>query len=553
MFNYLFYFYEEPISITLGSWISVGDIQINYGLLLDSLSMVVIVPVGIVTLAVLLYALDYMRHDPNRNRFYIILSIFAIFMTILVISDNYVMMFIGWEFVGVISYLLISFWNTRIAAMKSALSAILLNRMGDTLFVICIGCMLSYFHAVDFETIELMSPHVNTTLLNLLAIMLLIAATAKSAQLGLHGWLLSAMEGPTPVSALLHAATMVCSGVFVLVRSSFILEYTPSVLLTILWLGGITTLVSGLIAVVTNDIKRVIALSTMSQLAMMMIAIGSSAYDLAIYHLYCHAFFKALLFMSAGSIIHSYMSESQDMRKYGGLIQYLPFSYTAMLIASLSLMAIPGLTGYYSKDIIIETLYGTYSVSGYIMFYIATASATLTAIYSLRVLYLTFYNTPRGNKISYSNVHESYHMALPMSILAIYSIFLGYARDNVTFHLVMGLPHTNSFIETEYTLPAIIKLLPLILGLSLSLTLIYVYEFTYKISKSNIYNYFNQKIYYDQLLNNIIIRPVLKFGGALNVYTDNGLLKVLGSTGVGRLLINIPILIIINIIYIFII
>jgi len=195
MFNYLFYFYEEPISITLGSWISVGDIQINYGLLLDSLSMVVIVPVGIVTLAVLLYALDYMRHDPNRNRFYIILSIFAIFMTILVISDNYVMMFIGWEFVGVISYLLISFWNTRIAAMKSALSAILLNRMGDTLFVICIGCMLSYFHAVDFETIELMSPHVNTTLLNLLAIMLLIAATAKSAQLGLHGWLLSAMEG----------------------------------------------------------------------------------------------------------------------------------------------------------------------------------------------------------------------------------------------------------------------------------------------------------------------------------------------------------------------
>lgn len=195
MFNYLFYFYEEPISITLGSWISVGDIQINYGLLLDSLSMVVIVPVGIVTLAVLLYALDYMRHDPNRNRFYIILSIFAIFMTILVISDNYVMMFIGWEFVGVISYLLISFWNTRIAAMKSALSAILLNRMGDTLFVICIGCMLSYFHAVDFETIELMSPHINTTLLNLLAIMLLVAATAKSAQLGLHGWLLSAMEG----------------------------------------------------------------------------------------------------------------------------------------------------------------------------------------------------------------------------------------------------------------------------------------------------------------------------------------------------------------------
>lgn len=549
---WLIYFFEEPISIHLGTWFSVGDIIVNYGFLLDSLSMVVMVPVGIVTLCVLIYALDYMRYDPNRNRFYIILSSFAIFMTILVISDNYLMMFIGWEFVGVISYLLIGFWNTRITAMKSALSALLLNRMGDTFFVICIAVMLSFFHTVDFQTIELITPHVDTYLLNLIAIMLLIAATAKSAQLGLHGWLLSAMEGPTPVSALLHAATMVCSGVFVLVRSSFILEYTPSILLVILWLGGFTTLISGLIAVVSNDIKRVIALSTMSQLAMMILAIGSSAYDLAIYHLYCHAFFKALLFMSAGSIIHSYMSETQDMRKYGGLINYLPYSYTTMLIASLSLMAIPGLTGYYSKDIIIESLYGTYTVSGYIMYYIATASATLTAIYSLRVLYLTFYNTPRGNKYTFTHVHESTHMAVPMFILAIYSIFLGYARDNVTFHLVMGLPHTNSFIETEYTLPAIFKLLPLILGLGLSILLVYIYEFAYKINKSSIYNYFNQRIYYDQILNNIIIRPVLKLGGALNSYTDNGLLRVLGSTGISRALINIPVLLIINILYLFI-
>ena len=287
------------------------------------------------------------------------------------------------------------------------------------------------------------------------------------------------------------------------------------------------------------------------QLAMMMLAIGSSAYDLAIYHLYCHAFFKALLFMSAGSIIHSYMSETQDMRKYGGLIEYLPFSYTTMFIASLSLMAIPGLTGYYSKDIIIETLYGTYSVSGYIMYYLATASATLTAIYSTRVLYLTFYNVPRGNKLTYSNVHESNHMAIPMTILAIYSIFLGYYRDNVTFHLTMGLPHTNTFIETEYTIPAIFKLLPLILGLSLSLLLVYIYEFSYKINKSNIYNYFNQRIYYDQLLNNLIIRSVLNFGGKLNYFVDNGLLKVLGSTGISRLLINIPVLLIINLLYLF--
>nr|QMQ98366.1 Nad5 [Metschnikowia proteae] len=547
MFNFLTYIYEETLHMKLGSWMSMGNININYGILLDPLSMMVMVPVGLVTMAVTFYAMDYMKFDPNRNRFYIILSIFAIFMTVLVISDNYVMMFMGWEFVGVISYLLISFWNTRLAAMKSALSAILLNRMGDALFVIFMGSILSTYHSVDFNTIELLTPHTNTTLLNLLAIMTLIAATAKSAQLGLHSWLTSAMEGPTPVSSLLHAATMVCSGVFVLVRSSYMLEYTPSVLLFMLWLGGFTTLISGLIAVVSNDMKRVIALSTMSQLAMMMLAMGSSAYDLAIYHLYCHAFFKALLFMSAGSIIHSFMSETQDMRKYGGLMDYLPYSYISMVMASLSLMAMPGLTGYYSKDIVIESLYGTYTLSGYMMYFMATASATLTAIYSMRVLYLTFYNNPRSNKNTYGYMHESNWMMMPMTMLALYSMFLGYYRDNVMFHLNMGLPQTNTFMETEFTMPTMFKYLPMMLGLSLSLSLIFMYEFSYKMNKSPIYNYFNQRIYFDQLLNNYIMRPVLNFGGTLNEFTDNGFLKVLGSTGIGRSLTYIPFITIFNI------
>nr|QMS50787.1 Nad5 [Metschnikowia aberdeeniae] len=548
MFNFLTYMFEETIHINLGSWMSLGNININYGILLDPLSMVVMVPVGLVTMAVLFYAMDYMRFDPNRNRFYMILSVFAIFMTVLVVSDNYVMMFMGWEFVGVMSYLLISFWNTRMAAMKSALSAMLLNRMGDALFVMFMGTMLSLYQAVDFNTMELLAPHTNTTLLNLLAIMLLVAATAKSAQLGLHSWLLNAMEGPTPVSSLLHAATMVCSGVFVLVRSSYMLEYTPSVLLFMLWLGGFTTLMSGLMAVVSNDMKRVMALSTMSQLAMMMLAMGSSAYDLAMYHLYCHAFFKALLFMSAGSIIHSFMSETQDMRKYGGLIEYLPYSYVSMVMASLSLMAMPGLTGYYSKDMVMESLYGTYTLSGYMMYFIATASATLTAIYSTRVLYLTFYNNPRSNKYTYGFMHESNWMIMPMTVLAMYSMFLGYYRDNVMFHLNMGLPHTNTFMETEFTIPTMFKYLPMMLGLSLSLSLVYIYEFMYKMNKSSVYNYFNQRMYFDQLLNNLIIRPTLVFGGYLNELTDNGLTKVLGSTGIGRLMTNMPLIIMINII-----
>lgn len=559
MYNY---FNEESIHLIIGNWFNIGDISINYGLLLDSLSMTVIVPIGIVTICVLIYTLEYMKYDPNCNRFYILISIFAIFMIILIISDNFIMMFIGWEFVGIISYLLISFWNTRIPAMKAALSAILINRFGDTFYIIGISIILSIYHTTDFNIMELLTPYINTIILNIIAITLLIAATAKSAQLGLHSWLLNAMEGPTPVSSLLHAATMVCSGIYVLVRSSFILEYTPTILLIILWLGGLTTLISGIIAIVTNDIKRIIALSTMSQLALMMLAIGSNAYDIAIYHLYCHAFYKALLFMSAGSIIHSFISETQDIRKYGGLIFYKPYTYICITIASLSLMAIPGLTGYFSKDIIIETLYGQYNISGYIMYNIAIISASLTYIYSLRLLYLTFINYPNINKYSYTHFHESYIMIIPMTILALYSIFLGYYRDNVIFHLNIGLPHTNSFIETEFTIPFIYKYIPMILGLLLSLLLIYFYEISYIPASSfniyiynlyiPIYKYLYHKLYYDLILNNIIIRPIFLFAGLLNLNIDNGLLKTLGSIGISRLLSSLPLIYIFNFIILFI-
>nr|YP_008474918.1 NADH dehydrogenase subunit 5 [Candida tetrigidarum]AGS44158.1 NADH dehydrogenase subunit 5 [Candida tetrigidarum] len=551
MLNYFYYIHEESLVINLGNWINVADINIPYGLALDSLAMTVLVPVGIITLCVLGYALAYMAHDPNRNRFYIILSVFALFMTILVVSDNYLMLFIGWEFVGVISYLLISFWSTRITAMKSALSAILLNRMGDTFFVIALGLMINNYRGLDFETINLLSPYMDTLLLNIIGLLLILAATAKSAQLGLHAWLLQAMEGPTPVSALLHAATMVCAGVYVLVRSYAILEYAPTMLLTLCWLGGLTTLVSGLIALVTNDIKRVIALSTMSQLSIMVLAIGISSYDLAIYHLYCHAFFKALLFMGAGSVIHSVISETQDMRKYGGLINYLPFSYVAILIASLSLMAIPGLTGYYSKDIIIESLYGTYTFSGYVLYYIAVGSATLTSLYSLRVLYLTFWSTPKGNRYTYNFVHENIGMIIPMIVLIIYSIYVGYGRDNVITHYAMTLPLNNNFIETEYTLPAYIKLLPLILGLTLSTLLVYIYEFSYKLNHGKVYDYLSNRVYYEQILNNVVLRNTLKLAGYMNTYIDQGLLKVLGSTGISRAITYINVIFIINIVYLF--
>nr|YP_002122395.2 NADH dehydrogenase subunit 5 [Candida neerlandica]ABX89452.2 NADH dehydrogenase subunit 5 [Candida neerlandica] len=549
--NYLIYNHEETIWKSFGNWLNIGNLEIQFELSIDNLSMTVLVPVGIVTLCVLFYAIFYMASDPKRNLFLIVLSVFALFMVLLLTGGNYLLVFIGWEYVGVISYILISFWSTRIAAMKSGLSAILMNRMGDTFFVIALGIMIINYNALDFETINSLTKHLDSNIVNIIAILLTLAAVAKSAQLGLHSWLLNAMEGPTPVSALLHAATMVCAGIYVLVRSYSILEYSPSVLIFICWLGGFTTIISGLIALFTNDIKRVIALSTMSQLSIMMLAIGISNYDLAIYHLYCHAFFKALLFMGAGSIIHSVLSETQDMRKYGGLINYLPFSYIAIFIASLSLMAIPGLTGYYSKDIIIESLYGSYSFSGYILYYIAVGSATLTSLYSIRLLYLTFLNEPKGNKYIYNYVHENTGMLIPMIVLIFYSIFIGYRRDNVIGHYALNLPTNNYFIDTEFTIPYYIKLLPLIMGLTLSIILLYYYEYNYKLSNSKIYNYFNNRIYYDQLLNNIVIRPVLTLAGSMNKYIDQGLLKVLGSTGVSRAITFINITFILNLLYLF--
>lgn len=332
-------------------------------------------------------------------------------------------------------------------------------------------------------------------------------------------------------------------------RSSPILEYSPTILVACLWLGGITTSVAGLIAIGSNDIKKVIALSTMSQIGMMIIAIGISAYNLALFHLICHSVFKALLFMSAGAIIHSIINESQDLRTYGGFLPYLPLTYTCLLIASLSLMALPGLTGFYSKDIIIESLLGTYEISGFIIYWLALLSATLTSLYSIRILYLTFFNIPNSSKYTYLNLKEmDYIMVIPMIILAIGSIFVGYITRDI--YLGMGSPFTSLFIhpnnlsiiETEFGINSILKVLPLITGIIGSLLLLYIYEFNYSMLYiynnnifKNIYYYFNQKILSDQLLNNLIIRNGLYIGGILNHHVDKGLLKILGPNGLWSL------------------
>lgn len=358
---------------------------------------------------------------------------------------------------------------------------------------------------------------------------------------------------PTPVSSLLHAACLVCAGIYLLLRSSYLLEYTSVVLLIILWVGGLTTIIAGIIAIVSNDIKKIIALSTMSQLGLMVVAIGCSNYNVGLYHLFTHAMFKALLFMSAGSIIHSIIYESQDIRNYGGIVHYMPITYSCLLIASLSLMALPGLSGYYSKDLIIETVYSIYTISGYTIYWFSVISATLTTLYSIRMLYLIFLNTPNANKYSYNIISESsYIMLIPMIILAIMSIFIGYITRDIyvgmgsSFNSLLIHPNNLNIIETEFALPMFYKLLPLILTILGTLFILFIYEFAYNLLPKfnnnlfyNLYYYLNSKFMLDQLLNNVILRSSLLLSIHNYRYIDKGILHILGPTNLSNILNNL--------------
>lgn len=540
-------------NINVGRWIYVEHVEVDWGFIIDELAVSLLVPILTVSSLVHIYACSYMSHDPHQSRFFSILSMFTGFMVVLVTGNNYVVMFLGWELIGVASYLLISFWHTRLNAVKSGLSALLMNKFGDTFITIGLFILLYTFGSLNYSTIYSLSVYINTDILNIIMILLLIGCAAKSAQLGLHNWLLNSMEGPTPVSALLHAACLVCAGVYLLLRSSYILEYTPLVLLYILWLGGLTTIIAGLIAIVSNDLKKIIALSTMSQLGLMFVAIGISNYNVSLFHLFNHAMFKALLFMSAGSIIHSVIYETQDIRNYGGFTKWLPVTYICLIIASLSLMATPGLTGFYSKDILIECTYGVYSISGYIIYWFSIVSATLTTIYSIRLVYYVFYNNPNANKYAYHTVHESDNVMLfPMIILAIASLVVGYIFKDLYIGLgtpffggngLFTHPDNLSFVDTEFSIPTYIKLLPLFLTILSVILVLYIYEYHYnKLLVYNnkylrhIYIYVNNRFMLDQILNNVILRSTLSLAMSFNQYIDKGLLHILGPTGISNTL-----------------
>jgi len=544
------------VYIKLFTWIDSESLNVSWGFVFDSLTVSMLIPVLIVSSLVHIYSIGYMSHDPHNQRFFSYLSLFTFMMIILVTSNNYLLMFVGWEGVGVCSYLLVSFWFTRIAANQSSISAFLTNRVGDCFLTIGMFAILWSFGNIDYSTVFSIAPLMNENIVTIIGVCLLIGAMAKSSQVGLHVWLPMAMEGPTPVSALIHAATMVTAGVYLLMRSSPLIEYSNTVLLLCLWIGAITTVFSSLIGLFQQDIKKVIAYSTMSQLGMMVVAIGLSSYNVALFHLVNHAFYKALLFLGAGAVIHA-VSDNQDFRKYGGLRAFLPLTYSVMLIASLSLVAFPFMTGFYSKDFILESAYGQFYFSSTVVYFISTIGAMFTTLYSVKVLYLTFLTNPNGPIVNYKHAHEGdIFMSTPLMILAVFSIFFGYVTKDMFIGLGSNFFQDNSLfihpsheimLDTEFAVPTFFKILPLIFTISLSVIAIIISEFTpkalisFKLSRFgyNIFSFFNQRFLIEMFYNRYVTDLVLKLGGQTTKVIDKGSIELVGPFGLEKGLLNL--------------
>jgi NADH-ubiquinone oxidoreductase chain 5 len=552
-------FYEvgfcgSPVSIHLTSWIDSEFMSISWEFLFDQLTVSMLIPVLYISSLIHIFSTDYMAEDPHNQRFFSYLSLFTFFMLVLVSGANFFVMFIGWEGIGVVSYLLINFWFTRIQANKAAILAFTMNRIGDMGLSIGFFAIFALFGTLDFSTVFNMVPLMNETGITIIGLLLLMGAMAKSAQIPLHSWLPGSMEGPTPVSALIHAATLVTAGLYLLVRSSPLLEYSSTALLVITLVGASTAFFAATCGLVQNDLKRIIAFSTISQLGYMVMAVGLSQYNVALMHVINHAFFKALLFLGAGAVIHSF-SDQQDVRRIGGLINFLPFTYTAMLVGSLSLLATPWLTGFYSKDLIIELAYGQYSFSGTYAYILGSLTAGITAFYSFRLISLVFLTVPNGPKNSYLNSHEAnLAVIVPLFVLALFSIFFGFVFSDLFVGVGSDFfanslfihPNNISIIEAEFSLPILIKLLPSILSLVGALLAIFLYHkstnFVIELTESSlgrkIYTFLNGKYLFDVVYNNYITSIGLQLGYIISKVLDRGVIELLGPHGLSNIFTN---------------
>jgi NADH-quinone oxidoreductase subunit L len=422
---------------TVYVWGIVGDLRLEIGFLIDELSATMMLVVTFVSLMIHVYTIGYMSDDPGYQRFFSYISLFTFAMLMLVMSNNFFQLFFGWEAVGVVSYLLIGFWYQRESAIFANLKAFVVNRVGDFGFILGIAAVLMYFDSLDYATVFERAPGVlGTTIevlpgsewsvMTLVCILLFIGAMGKSAQFPLHVWLPDSMEGPTPISALIHAATMVTAGIFMVARMSPLFELSDTALTTVMWIGAITCMFMGLLGLVQNDIKRVIAYSTLSQLGYMFVALGVSAYAAGIFHLTTHAFFKALLFLAAGSVIIG-MHHEQDMRKMGGLWKYMPITWFTSLIGTLALVGFPGFSGFFSKDAIIDAAHHSSLPGAGIVYWMVLGSVLITSLYSFRLFFLVFHGKARMDEHTREHLHESPAVVtVPLMVLAIPSAIIGW-------------------------------------------------------------------------------------------------------------------------------
>ncbi|CDZ75929.1 NADH-quinone oxidoreductase subunit L [Legionella massiliensis] len=459
---------HDPVNVNIYTWASGGEIfpyTFNIGFLIDQLTVVMLVVVNFVSFLVHIYSIGYMDDDDGYQRFFSYISLFTFMMLMLVTANNFLQLFFGWEGVGLVSYLLISFWYDRESAIQGGLKAFLVNRVGDFGFVLGIAMVLAYTGSLDYETvfrsansmagqsIELFAGH-PWSVITVTCLLLYVGAMGKSAQVPLHVWLPESMEGPTPISALIHAATMVTAGVFMIARISPMVELSTVALSVILVIGATGALFTGILALVMNDIKRVVAYSTLSQLGYMMVAMGSSAFSAGIFHLLTHACFKALLFLGAGSVIIG-MHHEQDMRKMGGLWSKMPITYVTFVIGSLALCAIPPFAGFYSKDTIIEAAKLSEIPGSAYAYYCVAIGAMVTAIYTFRSLFMTFHGKPRMDEHTLSHLHESpWVVWLPLVILAIPSVIIGYILYMPMLYNTPGFFGSSLFVLAEHNVLA---------------------------------------------------------------------------------------------------
>ena len=554
---------HEPKNIQLFNWIVSGNFSIDWELRFDTLTAVMLVVVTFVSCAVHFYSIGYMHHDPSVPRFFSYLSLFTFFMLMLVTSDNFLQLFFGWEGVGLASYLLIGFWYEKPSANAAAIKAFLVNRVGDFGFALGILGVFLLYGSVEFDVVFKDTPNKAAAImeflggqwhaLTVLCLLLFIGAMGKSAQLGLHTWLPDAMEGPTPVSALIHAATMVTAGVFMVARLSPMFEYAPFALDVVCVVGASTAFFAATIGLCQNDIKRVIAYSTCSQLGYMFFACGVSAYAAGIFHLFTHAFFKALLFLGAGSVIHA-MSSEQDMRKMGGIWRLIPLTYTMMWIGSLSLAGLPFFAGFYSKDVILESAFAAQSSVGTYAFWMGMLAAIMTAFYSWRLLFMTFHGEPRADEKTMAHVHESPKvMTLPLLILALGALFAGFIGYDAFVgdgmkafwgKAILVLP-TNTAIFDAHYVPLWVKLGPIVVGLVGIGLAYYMYihrkDMPAKVVSvcPHLYLFIYNKWYFDELYDRIFVRPAKYIGKGLWKEGDGTLIDGIGPDGISRVVQNL--------------